>query len=70
MFWKYFIVFIAAFIPDVSPVFLPPAFAAIIFLRQKFNLNIWLVIVTGSVGSIIGRYILTLYSHKISGSDV
>ena len=32
-----------------------------VFLQIMFGLNIWLVIVIGVAGSILGRYILTLY---------
>ena len=32
-----------------------------------YDLNIWLVILTGVTGSILGRYVLTLYIPKIAG---
>ncbi|MFI0491612.1 hypothetical protein [Flavobacterium sp.] len=38
-----------------------------IFLQIKYDLNIWLVIVIGVMGSILGRYILTLYIPFIAG---
>src|SRR5437868_735029 len=66
MWWKYLLVFIGALIIDVSPIPLPPAFTIMIFLQIKFHLEIWLVIVIGVVGSILGRYILTLYIPKVS----
>ena len=37
-----------------------------IFLQIHFNLNVWWVIIVGVVGSILGRYILTLYIPSIS----
>ena len=47
-------------IVDIVPLPLPPAFVVMIFLQIEFNLNVWLVIVIGVAGSILGRYILTL----------
>ena len=38
-----------------------------IFFQIYFNLNIWWVICIGVSGSILGRYILTLYIPKIAG---
>ena len=35
-------------------------------LQIKFDLNIWAVIIIGVIGSLIGRYILTLYIPKLS----
>jgi len=32
-----------------------------VFLQITFGLNIWWVIVIGVAGSILGRYVLTLY---------
>jgi membrane protein YqaA with SNARE-associated domain len=43
------------------PIPFPPAFTIMLFLQIKYDLNIWLVIVIGVIGSILGRYILTLY---------
>jgi membrane protein DedA with SNARE-associated domain len=65
--WQYVLVFIGAMLVDITPVPLPPAFTIMIFLQIKFDLNIWLVIVVGVAGSIIGRYVLTLYVSKLSG---
>jgi membrane protein DedA with SNARE-associated domain len=61
MWWQYLLVFVGAFLFDV--VFFPflPAFTIIVFFQIMFGLNIWLVIVIGVIGSILGRYILTLY---------
>jgi len=65
--WQYLLVFIGALIMDISPFPLPPAFTVMIFLQIKFQLPIWPVIAIGVAGSILGRYILTLYIGKISG---
>lgn len=61
MWWQYVLVFIGAFIFDVVPFPLPPAFTIMIFLQILFGLDIWAVIVIGVAGSILGRYLLTLY---------
>ncbi len=67
MWWKYLLVFIGAFIMDVSPLPLPPAFTIMIFFQIKFHLPIWPVIIIGVAGSMLGRYLLTLYIPAISG---
>ncbi len=61
-------VFIGAFAFDVVPFPFPPAFTIMIFLQITFGLNIWWVITIGVVGSIFGRYILTLYIPYIADS--
>lgn len=66
MVWQYVLVFIGALIVDISPIPLPPAFTVMIFLQIKFDLNIWWVIFIGVAGSVLGRYILTLYISKLS----
>ena len=60
-------VFIGAFLFDVVPFPFPPAFTIMIFLQILFDLNIWWVIVVGVAGSILGRYILTLYIPFLAG---
>ncbi len=67
MWWKYLVVFFSAFVFDASPIPLPPAFTAMIFWQIKFNLPIWPVIIIGVIGSIAGRYTLTLYISSLSG---
>jgi uncharacterized membrane protein YdjX (TVP38/TMEM64 family) len=68
MWWQYVFVFLASMLVDVVPLPLPPAFTVMIFFQIKYDLNIWIVIITGVIGSIIGRYILTLYIPYISKS--
>ena len=60
-------VFIGALLFDVVPFPFPPAFTIMVFLQIMFDLNIWWVIVIGVAGSILGRYILTLYIPLLSG---
>jgi len=67
MWWHYLLVFIGAFLFDVVPFPFPPAFTIMIFLQILFDLNIWWVIVVGVAGSILGRYILTLYIPFLAG---
>ncbi len=38
-----------------------------VFFQIIYELNIWVVVIVGVVGSILGRYILTLYIPKLSG---
>ena len=68
MWWHYGIVFLAAMLFDIVPLPLPPAFTTMIFFQIRYDLNVWIVIVVGVIGSIIGRYILTLYIPKISAN--
>ncbi len=62
----YLVVFFAALVIDVIPVFSPPAWTAMVFLMLKFDLNPWLVIILGVTGSSVGRYIMSLYIPKVS----
>jgi membrane protein YqaA with SNARE-associated domain len=66
MWWQYVLVFVCALAVDIVPFPLPPAFVVMILLQIVFKLNIWVVIVLGIGGSIVGRYILTLYIPKLS----
>lgn len=66
MSWQYILVFVGAMLVDILPFPLPPAFTVMIFLQIKFNLNIWSVIIIGVAGSVLGRYILTLYIPILS----
>jgi membrane protein DedA with SNARE-associated domain len=67
MWWQYLLVFLGSFLFDVVPVPFPPAFTIMVFLQIIFDLNIWWVIFIGVAGSILGRYILTLYIPFLSG---
>ena len=59
-------VFIGAFLFDVVPFPFLPAFTIMIFLQVTFGLNVWACLFIGVCGSILGRYILTLYIPAIS----
>ena len=67
MWWQYLLVFIGSFLFDVVPIPFPTAFTIMVFLQIMFDLNIWWVIVIGVAGSILGRYILTLYIPFLAG---
>lgn len=66
MWWQYLLVFLGAFLFDVVPFPLPPAFTIMVFLQIVFGLDIWWVIVIGVGGSILGRYLLTLYVPSLA----
>lgn len=61
MWWQYLLVFAGAFLFDVVPIPFPPAFSIMIPLQIMFKLNTWMVTIVGVAGSILGRYVLTLY---------
>jgi membrane protein YqaA with SNARE-associated domain len=67
MWLHYFYVFLAACFVDIVPLPLPPAFVVMVFLQIYFDLNVWVVIILGVAGSVLGRYILTLYIPKLAG---
>ncbi|KQB42168.1 Transmembrane protein [Flavobacterium daejeonense] len=61
MWWQYLLVFLGAFLFDVVPFPFPPAFTIMVTLKILFDLDTWWVIILGVLGSIAGRYTLTLY---------
>lgn len=66
MWWHYLLVFAGAFLFDVVPIPFPPAFSVMIPLQIMYKLNPWAVTVVGVIGSILGRYVLTLYIPLLS----
>ena len=62
----YLWVFLAALAVDLVPVFGPPAWTVMVLLQVKFDLNPWLVLAVGVPGSVLGRYVLSLYSPWLS----
>ena len=66
MWWQYLLVFIGAFLFDVVPFPFLPAFTIMIYLQIAFHLDLWSVIFIGVAGSILGRYVLTLYIPLLS----
>jgi membrane protein YqaA with SNARE-associated domain len=64
--WGYFAVFLGALAVDLIPIFAPPAWTIMVVLLIKFDLNPWIVLFVGVLGSTIGRYIFSLYIPKVS----
>jgi hypothetical protein len=62
----YVAAFAAALLVDTIPVFAPPAWTILAFIIVKWNPNPWGIIATGALGSVIGRYCLTLYMPYVS----
>ena len=67
MWWQYLLVFICSLAVDIMPLPLPPAFTVMVLLQIVYDLNIWLVVVIGVIGSVVGRYILALYIPHLTG---
>jgi len=67
MCWQYARSFAGALVVDIVPIPLPPAFTVMIFLQIYFKLDLWAVVLVGVSGSIVGRYILSIYIPKLSG---
>lgn len=68
--WEYLLVFAGALLFDIVPFPFLPAFTIMVFLQITFNLNIWLVLIIGVAGSVLGRYILTLYTPFIASKFI
>ena len=62
----YLVAFGAALLVDTIPVFAPPAWTILAFIIVKWRPNAWGIIAAGAIGSVIGRYILTLYMPHVS----
>src|SRR5215212_2389132 len=62
----YIAAFAAALLVDTIPVFAPPAWTILAFIIVKWKPNPWAIIAAGAIGSVIGRYILTLYTPRVS----
>ena len=62
----YLWVFLAALAVDLVPVVGPPAWTVMVLLQVKFALNPWLVLAAGVPGSVLGRYVLSLYAPWLS----
>ena len=62
----YLAAFVSALLVDTVPVFAPPAWTILAFIIVKWKPNPWGIIAAGAIGSVIGRYILTLYMPHVS----
>lgn len=66
MWWQYILVFFGALLFDIVPFPFPPAFTIMMFFQIIFGLDVWLVIIIGVIGSVMGRYILLLYAPLLA----
>jgi hypothetical protein len=62
MWWQYLWFFLGAVLFDIVPFPFAPAFTIMVFLQILFDLNVWTVTIIGVAGSVLGRYILLLYT--------
>ena len=67
MWMPYVFVFLGALLFDVVPFPFLPAFTVMIYLQVHYHLQVWAVLFLGVAGSILGRYLLTLYIPLLSG---
>ena len=67
MYVPYLFVFLGALLFDVVPFPFLPAFTVMIYLQVHYHLEVWAVLFLGVAGSILGRYLLTLYIPLLSG---
>ncbi len=67
MWIPYVFVFLGALLFDVVPFPFLPAFTVMIYLQVHYHLQVWAVLFLGVAGSILGRYLLTLYIPLLSG---
>ena len=67
MWLPYLFVFLGALAFDVVPFPFLPAFTIMVYLQVHYGLDVWAVLFLGVAGSILGRYLLTLYIPLLSG---
>ena len=65
--WPYLLMFAGALATDLIPVVGPPVWTLMVFMVVKFDLNPWLVLAVGVPGSVLGRYLLSLYAARFLG---
>lgn len=51
---------------DLVPIIGPPVWMGLVVLVVKFDANPWLVLAVGVPGSVLGRYLLSLYTPWLS----
>ena len=66
MWWQYLLVFLGAVLFDIVPFPFAPAFTIMVVFQILFDLHVWTVIVIGVMGSVLGRYILLLYTPLLA----
>lgn len=65
--WPYVAMFLAALATDLIPIIGPPVWTVMIFMLVKYDLNPWGVLAVGVPGSVLGRYLLSLYVPRLLG---
>ena len=70
MFLAYLLAFVLSLIVDVIPFIGPPAWTVMVYCQIKYNLDVWVVILVGVIGSTIGRYLLALYMPYLSSKVI
>ena len=65
--WPYVAMFLAALATDLIPVVGPPVWTVMVFMLVKYDLNPWGVLAAGVPGSVLGRYLLSLYVPRFLG---
>lgn len=68
--WLYLVMFLGALGIDLIPVAGPPVWTFMIFMLVKYDLNPWLVLAVGVPGSVLGRYLLSLYVPRFFGKVI
>ena len=66
----YLLAFALSLFVDLIPFIGPPAWTVMVFCQIKYDLNVWLVIVVGVIGSTIGRYLLAWYMPYLSSKVI
>src|SRR5262245_15299951 len=56
----YMLVFCAAFLLNLVPVFAPPTWTVLVALLLAFDLNPWAITIVGVAGATLGRFLLGL----------
>ncbi|MCC7402386.1 MAG: hypothetical protein IT214_12990 [Chitinophagaceae bacterium] len=57
----YGLVFLGSLLVDIVPLIGPPAWTVMVFFQVRYQLDIWIVLIVGVIGSTIGRYFYSLY---------
>ncbi|CAN5621293.1 hypothetical protein BH10BDE1_BH10BDE1_09280 [soil metagenome] len=57
----YALIFFASLLVDCIPIFAPPAWTVMLLIMIKFELNPWIVVTIGTLGTVCGRIIYSTY---------
>lgn len=59
--WPYLLVYLGSTAVDCIPVFAPPAWMVMLFLMIKHDLNPWITVSVGTLGTVSGRLIFSVF---------